>query len=29
MPGRCDKIAPTWKQIVGDHWASCLLYEEE
>jgi peptide/nickel transport system ATP-binding protein len=28
MPGKCDKIAPTWKQLVGDHWVSCLLYEE-
>jgi peptide/nickel transport system ATP-binding protein len=28
MPGKCDKIAPTWKQLVGDHWVSCLLYQE-
>jgi oligopeptide/dipeptide ABC transporter ATP-binding protein len=28
MPGKCDKIAPTWKSLVGDHWVSCLLYEE-
>jgi oligopeptide/dipeptide ABC transporter ATP-binding protein len=28
MPGKCDKIAPTWKQLVGDQWVSCLLYEE-
>lgn len=28
MPGRCDKIAPTWKQCGEDHWVSCLLYEE-
>ncbi|MBE0697324.1 MAG: ABC transporter ATP-binding protein [Anaerolineaceae bacterium] len=29
MPGRCDKIAPTWKKVDEDHWASCLLYEEK
>ena len=28
MPGKCDKIAPTWKQLVGNQWVSCLLYEE-
>ncbi len=28
MPGKCDKIAPTWHQVVGDQWVSCLLYEE-
>jgi len=28
MPGKCDKIAPTWKRLVGDQWVSCLLYEE-
>jgi len=28
MPGKCDKIAPTWKQIAADHWVSCLLYQE-
>ncbi len=28
MPGKCDKIAPTWKQLVSDQWVSCLLYEE-
>jgi peptide/nickel transport system ATP-binding protein len=28
MPGKCDKIAPTWKEIGTDHWVSCLLYEE-
>lgn len=28
MPGKCDKIAPTWKQVKGDHWVRCLLYEE-
>ncbi len=27
MPGKCDKIAPSWKQVDADHWASCLLYE--
>jgi peptide/nickel transport system ATP-binding protein len=28
MAGRCDKIAPTWKEVSEDHYASCLLYEE-
>lgn len=28
MPGKCDQIAPTWKEVKKDHWASCLLYEE-
>ncbi len=28
MPGKCDKIEPTWKQVAEDHWVRCLLYEE-
>jgi len=28
MGGRCDKVAPTWKEVSKDHYASCLLYEE-
>jgi peptide/nickel transport system ATP-binding protein len=28
MPGKCDKIAPTWKQVAPDHWVRCLLYED-
>jgi peptide/nickel transport system ATP-binding protein len=28
MPGKCDKIVPSWKQVGEDHWVSCLLYEE-
>jgi peptide/nickel transport system ATP-binding protein len=28
MPGKCDKIAPTWKQVKENHWVSCLLYED-
>jgi len=28
MPGKCDKIVPTWKEVGTDHWVSCLLYEE-
>lgn len=28
MAGRCDKVAPTWKEISKGHYASCLLYEE-
>jgi oligopeptide/dipeptide ABC transporter ATP-binding protein len=28
MPGKCDRIVPTWKQVAEDHWVRCLLYEE-
>jgi oligopeptide/dipeptide ABC transporter ATP-binding protein len=28
MPGKCDRIEPTWKQVAEDHWVRCLLYEE-
>lgn len=28
MPGKCDKIAPTWTEVGNQHWANCLLYEE-
>jgi peptide/nickel transport system ATP-binding protein len=28
MPGKCDRIVPTWKQVAEGHWVSCLLYEE-
>jgi len=28
MPGKCDKIAPTWREVEKDHWVRCLLYEE-
>lgn len=28
MAGRCDKIAPTFKKVSEDQYASCLLYEE-
>jgi len=29
MPGKCDRIVPSWTQVDGDdHWARCLLYEE-
>jgi oligopeptide/dipeptide ABC transporter ATP-binding protein len=28
MPGKCDRIVPTWKEVGEDHWVSCLLYEE-
>jgi peptide/nickel transport system ATP-binding protein len=28
MAGRCDKVAPTWKEVSQDHYASCLLFEE-
>ena len=28
MPGKCDKIVPTWTEVDNQHWANCLLYEE-
>jgi oligopeptide/dipeptide ABC transporter ATP-binding protein len=28
MPGKCDRIVPTWKEVSEDHWVRCLLYEE-
>jgi peptide/nickel transport system ATP-binding protein len=28
MPGKCDKIAPSWTKVDEEHWVSCLLYEE-
>jgi oligopeptide/dipeptide ABC transporter ATP-binding protein len=28
MPGKCDRIVPSWTQVEEDHWASCLLYED-
>jgi peptide/nickel transport system ATP-binding protein len=28
MPGKCDRIVPSWTQVGEDHWARCLLYEE-
>lgn len=28
MPGKCDKIEPTWKQVADNHWVRCLLYED-
>jgi peptide/nickel transport system ATP-binding protein len=28
MPGKCDKIVPTWQEVKEGHWVSCLLYEE-
>jgi oligopeptide/dipeptide ABC transporter ATP-binding protein len=28
MPGKCDKIAPTWQKVGDEHSVSCLLYEE-
>jgi oligopeptide/dipeptide ABC transporter ATP-binding protein len=28
IPGKCDKIAPSWTQIGEHHWVRCLLYEE-
>ena len=28
MPGKCDQITPTWKEVDKDHWVRCLLYED-
>lgn len=28
MPGKCDKIEPTWKEAAPNHWVRCLLYED-
>ena len=28
MPGKCDRITPSWTQVGTNHWARCLLYEE-
>ena len=28
MPGKCDRIVPSWTQVGENHWARCLLYEE-
>jgi len=28
MPGKCDKLIPSWNKVGENHWASCLLYEE-
>jgi oligopeptide/dipeptide ABC transporter ATP-binding protein len=27
MAGKCDRIEPGWVEVVENHWASCLLYE--
>lgn len=29
MPGKCDKTAPRRIKVGEEHWASCLLYDEE
>ena len=29
MPGKCDKIEPTWQKVGDEHSVSCLLYEEK
>jgi len=28
MPGKCDKIVPSWTKVGEDHYVACLLYEE-
>jgi oligopeptide/dipeptide ABC transporter ATP-binding protein len=27
MPGKCDRIVPTWLEVEPEHWVRCLLYE--
>jgi len=27
MPGKCDRMMPTWTQVGEHHWVRCLLYE--
>lgn len=27
MPGKCDRLVPTWTQVGAHHWVRCLLYE--
>ncbi len=28
MPGKCDRIVPSWTKVAEEHWARCLLHEE-
>ena len=28
MPGKCDRIKPSWVEAEDNHWVRCLLYEE-
>jgi peptide/nickel transport system ATP-binding protein len=27
MPGKCDRVVPSWTQVGKNHWVRCLLYE--
>nr|HID13927.1 ABC transporter ATP-binding protein [Anaerolineae bacterium] len=27
MPGKCNRLVPTWTQVGENHWVRCLLYE--
>ncbi len=27
MPGKCDRLVPSWTQVGERHWVRCLLYE--
>jgi peptide/nickel transport system ATP-binding protein len=27
MPGKCDRLYPSYAEVEGGHWARCLLYE--
>ncbi len=28
MPGKCDRVVPTWREAEPGHWVRCLLYED-
>jgi peptide/nickel transport system ATP-binding protein len=28
MPGKCDKVYPEYAEVVDNHWARCLLYDD-
>jgi peptide/nickel transport system ATP-binding protein len=28
LPGKCDRLVPSWTQVGERHWVRCLLYEE-
>ncbi len=27
MPGKCDRIVPSYIEVEPEHWVRCLLYE--
>jgi peptide/nickel transport system ATP-binding protein len=28
MPGKCDQVYPEYAEVVEDHWARCLIYDD-